>query len=552
MARHAVALALVLAVAALEATVGGAAHVSSPFQSAATPGATVQKELDAAIAKGAKAFTLPKGNVIFNSTDFLVAGAKDMVIQGFYSTQLWFNTGAGVRLDSCSHVTLSTLAINYWVLPYVQGTVVSSKAASGGNSTYHLKLAQRSAKPDTIIPKLNLANGGAVWKVAKGMTNEAKISSMISTCATPPPSGPFPTGTAPCPLLSYTSVGTSLTVTLPTITPAPAAGDMMTFKASVGHTYVVANCTGIVTNLLTIHAAGWMAVYEVDGLGGNTFKSLRIEPDDGYLIGSNADAFHSTDVATGPTLTGSTFKNILNDFFSTHSTIHVLGVLPPTSGAMVLAQPRAWAFGSPAGSLTDEFYGTASPMSNVIPGKDTLTCYEMNSFALLGTATITEAAAIKNESMLAEASAMPERADSSKSAVPAIQTWDSVALWSIKLSTEIPGSASGKCCQLCTIDRFGGKGVSITHNKFTNGAALLGRTKSTGAEISDNTWDNTATHTLEVTALQPFMEGPVEISNVSVTNNIFIDSTTNGTSPLAPGPNTTHVTFKGNKITPPK
>ena len=33
--------------------------------------------------------------------------------------------------------------------------------------------------------------------------------------------------------------------------------------------------------------------------------------------------------------------------------------------------PRAWAFGSPAAGLVDEWYGTASPMTNAEPGKDT-------------------------------------------------------------------------------------------------------------------------------------------------------------------------------------
>ena len=546
---YARALAVLIAVLAVPEAM--TAHVSSPYQSAATLGAVVQKDLDAAIAKGATSFALPKGNIVFNSTDFLISDAKNMVIQGHYSTLLWFNAGAGVRVHSCNHVTLSTLAINYWVLPYVQGTVVSTTPAAGGNSTYRLKLAQRSANPDSILPRLNLANGGAVWKIPKGMINEAKISSMISTCATPPPEGPFPTGVSPCPVLDYTSTGLLLTVTLPTISPSVAAGDMMTFKASAGHTYVVANSTAIVTNALTIHAAGWMAVYEVDGMGGNTYRSLKIEPDDGYLVGSNADGFHSTDVAHGPTLVDSTLKNILNDFFSTHSTIHVLGVVPAKiPGTVVLAQPRAWAFGSPAAELVDEFYGTASPMRNVIPGKDSLTCYELNTFARLGTATITEVTAIRDENMTAGALAAVARLDSTKAAVPAIQTWDAVALWSVKLSTEI--SPSGGCCQLCTLDRFGGHGATITHNQFVNGAALLGRTKSSNAMISHNTWENTATHTLEITALQPFMEGPVEINNVSIVDNVFIDSTTNGTSPVSAGPNATHITFKGNKMTPPK
>ena len=66
-----------------------------------------------------------------------------------------------------------------------------------------------------------------------------------------------------------------------------------------------------------------MAIYEVDGEGANVYDSITIAPSPGYLIGSNADGFHSTDVAQGPALLNSRLTNIENDFFSTHSTMHV-------------------------------------------------------------------------------------------------------------------------------------------------------------------------------------------------------------------------------------
>jgi hypothetical protein len=103
---------------------------------------------------------------------------------------------------------------------------------------------------------------------------------------------------------------------------------------------------------------------------------------------------------------------------------------------------------------------------------------------------------------------------------------------------------------ICTIDRFGGKGAQILDNNFTNGAALLGRTKSSGAVIRGNTWTDTATHTLEVQALQNFMEGPVEIAGVTIDGNSFIRSTDNTTSPVSAGPNATGVSFTNNKISP--
>ena len=47
-----------------------------------------------------------------------------------------------------------------------------------------------------------------------------------------------------------------------------------------------------------------------------------------------------------------------------------------------------YAFGTPADGLVDEFYGTASPMVNVVPGKDTMSCYDVNSFELIGRSVI--------------------------------------------------------------------------------------------------------------------------------------------------------------------
>jgi hypothetical protein len=56
-----------------------------------------------------------------------------------------------------------------------------------------------------------------------------------------------------------------------------------------------------------------------------------------------------------------------------------------------LIDPREFAFGSLAHELVDEFYGTASPMANVKPGVDQLSCYDFNNFALVGRSVIASA-----------------------------------------------------------------------------------------------------------------------------------------------------------------
>jgi hypothetical protein len=112
--------------------------------------------------------------VTFNVTDFTIAGAAHMAITGTATTTLWFDVGFGLRVYSCENVTVSSATIDYWVLPYVQATVVSVSESRGGRSgggggggmtTYKLQLAPRSAAPEIIIPLLNLANPGHFWKV---------------------------------------------------------------------------------------------------------------------------------------------------------------------------------------------------------------------------------------------------------------------------------------------------------------------------------------------------------------------------------------------------
>ena len=132
-----------------------------------------------------------------------------------------------------------------------------------------------------------------------------------------------------------------------------------------------------------------------------------------------------------------------------------------------------------------------------------------------------------------------------------MQSWSSIKLWNVSLAMPDPPSEPlFGAIGVCTLDRFSGKGAKITGNHFTNGAALLGRTKSSGAVIRGNTWTDTATHTLEVMALQGFMEGPVEIHSVLIEENTLVRSTDNSTSPVSAGPNTTGVTFSDNHIVP--
>ena len=76
-----------LLVLALTASTGSQA--ADPNAGPITSGAVVQRQLDAAIAAGAATFRLPDGGIVCSS-DFVVLGARDMVISGGTDTTFWF------------------------------------------------------------------------------------------------------------------------------------------------------------------------------------------------------------------------------------------------------------------------------------------------------------------------------------------------------------------------------------------------------------------------------------------------------------------------------
>jgi hypothetical protein len=92
-------------------------------------------------------------------------------------------------------------------------------------------------------------------------------------------------------------------------------GDAITMMLRQYHTYVVGNSSAVTTEDVTVHSTKGLNFYELDGEGGHTYRRIRYVRRDGQLIASNADAFHSIDVAKGPTLEDSELCYCLDDFF---------------------------------------------------------------------------------------------------------------------------------------------------------------------------------------------------------------------------------------------
>ena len=219
---------------------------------------------------------------------------------------------------------------------------------------------------------------------------------------------------------------------------------------------------------VTILSAPGFAVTEIDGPGGHAYRRVRIgshgaQPAGSWplLVGANADALHSVDVATGPLVEACDFSGNCDAFVNSHSTLPVLYAPRPHSpgaaaagtdapaapGAMtaLIIDPRLVALGTtPLEGRVDSWYGTSSPLANSVAG-DTISCYLVNdkprykrgadSWRLWGAKLRLLAAPVEvhNESLLASAAAV-RLAVNKAGANPPLMAWKSLKLWRVELA----------------------------------------------------------------------------------------------------------------------
>ena len=309
----------------------------------------MQTAINAAVVHGTKEYSLPDGDIWFGKQVLQITDAMNMLIHGQSNTTLWFAMGGGVRLLRCSNITLSSVSVDYSPVPYVQATIVSISDINTTHSTYDLELAPRSS---TIL----LADGngpGRLW----GGDQELKLQSNFPATefnSVPPVVDPVQVNASVWRMTVETMINASVQ-------------DYVTYGGSAYLTLCLANSSRVVVQDVAIHSASSFAITELDGACGHVYRRVKVVRRNGYLIASNRDVFHSIDCQTGPLIEDSEFSRAADDYISVHSTTHVL--TESAGGDMLLLAPRI-ATGSPPYDLTDEWYGTTSPMSNIVAGQD--------------------------------------------------------------------------------------------------------------------------------------------------------------------------------------
>lgn len=269
--------------------------------------AALQARINAAIASSAAEVAFGEGgDYYFNSESLLVQGARDLTILGHPNATLWFEMGAGVRVDRCVNVTVrgQGVKIDYDPPVFFQATAVSDAVPHGTGNGILINISTDPGflDPDTFYnlyhddPKNEYVQGPQ-WFAGDAGAGYPLISAGWQDFN--PPRDMTPSG-APG-MFTYRIKN-----------PPPRAikkGDKVTAVVRIGYTYLVHNSTRIASSDVTLHSASFMAITEFDGEGGHSYDNFRVvrrgvDPDarcgrDGRrlcfgAVASNGDVFHSS------------------------------------------------------------------------------------------------------------------------------------------------------------------------------------------------------------------------------------------------------------------
>jgi len=501
-------------------------------------GPAVQKALQAAIDRGDTEFSLPAGDIYFNSTIFSVVGASGMRISGAgpMQTTLWFSPGAGVKLDRCHNITFSGFAIDYDPLPYTMVTILAISNVTSNTAVYDLELAPRSPPLDRNCPstttnpvppgqrceryginQLWAANGTALagsdfglWPGHSAAANAVQLA------------GPFvPLG------------GRRFRSTFG-LQPVPArVGDVITQSGRDWFTYTIANSSAVVTEDMHIFSSSGFTMMELDGDCGHTYRRVVVAPKPGYMIASSADVFHSSDCMRGALIEDCRWETNLDDFVNAHSTVHILWL--PAEGTLraqlgpeerYLVQGQDQATSASPWNVTGFWYGTAHPMKNLRPDVDTLSCYNLTTNKPVGLQQrlLEWPVEVTDPEVLIAAKGLWQELNKPPTN-GGLNPWGGVRIYRVNVGGVLKGSSESAA--MCDLDRFNGAGLIVRNNVFAHsGHPQCGaRIKSSHSVLENNQWIGNGFLNLEVGYLQSWLEGPTRISNVSFRNERIINCT---------------------------
>ena len=457
--------------------------------------AALQAALDAAIAARAPAFALPAGaDIFFNDASLNISGAASISIDGGNST-LYFAPGAGVMLESCTGVALRNLAIDYVPLPYVHGTVTAANA-----STTTVRLDDASLTFEALLQQYPPHDIWPPPSAFDGATGDYRGT--VCRWGAPAPAREI------APREYAVACGGA----------AARVGDVFVAATRVGVTLSLSRTAAVTVTDVTIHAAGYMAITEFLGGGGNVYERVRLVPRNASRpLASNADGFHSSGMRAGPTLRGVEIRNLLDDYFNVHNTFQlVVAVESPTR--VLLGDFQLF----PGGNT---LYGTQRTLDAAAAG-DALSFFPINTFTYPAAATqrIADVALVAGADAAAALARAYAAAAAAAAATPCsachrgLNAFASAQLYNVTLTGPLPPLPSPA---LVNLDALSNAGARIEGCAFSGSASNTGRFKSSGGVIAGSSWRLTQSQNLEIAPLQNWLEGMLGIHNISIRDNVF-------------------------------
>ena len=313
---------------------------------------------------------------------------------------------------------------------------------------------------------------------------------------------------------------------------ARQTGNTVAIPTRYGTTYLVLNSSAVSTLNLTVRAASYMAIVEANGRGGHRYEGVKIVASRASSpLAANADAFHSTGCAQGPTLIGCTFHGADDDFFNVHNTLQLAVPAGPNSLWVVDGQLFP---GAP-----DSAYGSFRTWPQVQPG---------HSVSLFAVNALDDNSTLVRDLPLVEITRVPDT-NASRTIVTEAHNYVQAQGKACPLSACGAGLKSFAEAQVyhivvpasrlpselppalwLTVDQFSASHALIQDNTFSGTSCNFGRFKSSHGRIQGNRFSSACTLNLEVGPLQAFMEGMAGITNVTIENNAFAG--TGGKSPI--------------------
>ena len=501
--------------------------------------AALQVKIDEAIRRGDATFHISQDDYHFNAIPLLISNASDLHITVAPGTTFWFETGAGVKISESHNVLIdgNDLIVDYDPPPFMQVTVV------------------KATPEETIVTSdVGFLSPEVFWTTWHGNPKNEFIQGPQwwdgSQDKDYPLVGSFFSS------YNYNTQMTSLgnnTWSYTGVTPLGhtiQVGDKFTNVVRVGFTWFVHNSSKITTNNVIINTASFMAITEFDGQGGNVYnrmKVIRSQRKNGRelpLVACNADVFHSSGCQHGPTVINNEYSFAFDDYLNIHSRAQVnAGVLSssplPVSPLglsyvdLLVVDPR---MRKDAGLADDGPYGVVETLTNLQPDFH-LRMHNVSTLHALGTFKIIsfEKIAMSNTDLMDRAQTSLNTLNANAMYVPKFNAADATyhttdgtvhsRVWKIRV--EAKNSAIQLLNQTLIVNllEWNNSNAVVRNNSFHSSIDGV-RWKSSNGVFAGNTWTNPLSNTatgLEVTPLRGYLEGPMEIFNVTIVGNSFVN-----------------------------